>query len=180
MPRDSRGYDVFVFIKAPTMATSWAAARARREDPADLQSLWEHCPRADWLLKIALAAGLDSALVHDVARTLLSDSGTSSTEEEDTIEAVTLLVDQHLAASTELQELEEEEAAMAAGGSASALVSPIGDMGMQGDRLFEFQHRIEQLRNKLNAELSDPVRQEIPYKQLHSQLYGEVPGSPYR
>lgn len=179
MPNESRGYDVFVFIKAPTMATSWAASRARREDPADLESLWQHCPRADWLLKTALAAGLEAAVVIDVAKTLLPKNSVERSDEE-VLSAVTELVDEHLASNTELQELEEEAAAVAAGGTARAIVSPIGDLGMHGDRVFELQHKVEQLRQKLNAELSDPVRKLIPYKQIHSQLYGGVESSPYR
>lgn len=176
MPPESRGYEVLVFIKAPTIATSWAASRARREEPADLKSLWDHCPRADWLLKIALAAGLEGDLVQEVAMKLLADNGANTPQAEDlagAVEAVAILVDEQLAANLDLRQLEDEALDLEA-------VSRSSDMGMHDDKIFESRLRAEEFRATLNRELSDPVRRLISYEQLRAKVYGAVQQSPYR
>jgi len=70
LPPADRGADVLAYLQVGHAAVGWA-----RGQRAGLEHLWERCPRADWLLQIALGAGVGKKeLAQAVGKTVIGES----------------------------------------------------------------------------------------------------------
>jgi hypothetical protein len=65
IPSESSGAEVLAHLGVDPLIVDWA-----RRQHASLSELWSSCPRPDWLLAIALGAGLPADQIARVARDL--------------------------------------------------------------------------------------------------------------
>ena len=169
LPPADRGDAVLRHLGAATIIVDWAATRRGREDPVDLLALWNSCPRADWLLRMAHAAGVEESLIRTVANEVRdSDQPDDSVGLDALLDELGDFLDRRLAADAALQNAKAEEEELA--GSRT---------DMARDKMYSLRLKVDALTNKLNEPLCQRVRKRIDYDRLHGAIYG-ASGSPYR
>jgi hypothetical protein len=153
-PRPARGDELLAFLKLPAAFVSWAMARARQEYPVDLETLWQECPRADWLLRLCSKANLPETRIHLAIESVIGSERTDQ-DIETGIQRVTESIDKILA------DHEQTESALPA--------AP--DSGYSDKELQRFAERDEAVRN-LNLPYCDKVRGAITFIEVYEGIYG--------
>ena len=175
LPPSSKGNELFAFLNLPTPVVGWAMSRLRKEYSVDLESLWHECPRADWLLRLGIASGVEHQSIRDVAAKVLNvdKERCASDSIESVLQRITKMIEAVVADDTDLNELRDSDLPWRTGG---------GQYG-PSDEEFERANKIDLAINDLHRPFSDTVRRDISYDEIHHAIYQETPQpgrSPYR
>ncbi len=167
LPPSSKGNELFAFFKLPSPTVGWAMSRLRREYSVDLKSLWHACPRADWLLGLAIASGLDERIIRDAAANVLNvDKDRCAGDSiESVLQRISKMIESTVEEDTDLQELRGEALPWRTGG---------GEYG-PSDEEFERADEIDRAIADLHRPFSDKVRRVISYDEIHYAIYRETP-----
>jgi hypothetical protein len=158
-PPESRGCDVLQFIGARQLVVAWASGR---QD--GLGSLWEACPRADWLIDIAHRSGLPLERVARTVRALPLELGAGAWSTIDALlDDLTAALDQAVDGDPDYVDLRQR--------------MPRADYNDAYDHAAREQ--LERRHRELHEQHTRIVRESIPYRDVRAALYGEIAG-PYR
>lgn len=163
----SRGPQVLQYLELPEPLVDWGVSRSREEYPADLESLWRECPRADWLLRLSAKAGISEyrirILALDLQRAEDSDEGLESI-----LRSLTNNLDMLVEQNHGLLALQEAPVPTGSGGGSSGL----------SDEVFKRFAYIDRRIQTLHRQYCKRVRDAIDFTEVYKAIYTQESAGP--